>query len=94
MPEDSDEDASHSSTGETSDGQSLDLDGLYILDEVVTARKKRWRKNLRRQNPSSTSRQQQKVAGSSNQHETLASSLPDLGLYKTWDSRAALKVRA
>lgn len=91
IPEDYAEDASHSSTGETSDGHSLDLDDPYKSDDSAMARQKRWRRNLRQQNPSSTSRQQRKVAGTAHGHERLASSLPDLGLYKTWDSRAALK---
>lgn len=94
IAEDDTDDESHSSMDESSDGDPLDLDDSYKFDDSVKTRQKKWRRNLRQQNPSSTSRQQQGVTGTAHGHERLASSLPDLGLYKTWDSRAALKVRA
>ncbi|KAE9364804.1 hypothetical protein N431DRAFT_389130 [Stipitochalara longipes BDJ] len=53
-----------------------------------------WRRRLRVQTRSSTLRNRHKVVSTVYGREGIASSLPDLGLYKTWDSRKALKVRA
>jgi hypothetical protein len=97
-------DVNYSDSGVDSDGDSLDDSSVFTYSSVDSGTSRRqymwrkiqysWRRRLRLQKRSSTSRHKHKVASKVLGRKGIASSLPDLGLYKTWDSRTALKVRA
>lgn len=61
-------------------------------DSGTSARQYKWRKRLQARKRSSLSRHQHTSAGTAPRLKEIASSLPDLGLYKTWDPRTTLKV--
>jgi hypothetical protein len=90
-----DDDARTSEDEDSSDEDSADASSVFTdstFEPSVPNRQFRWRKRLQVQKVWQ-SRRRYKAVGMTHGREGGGSSLPDLGIYKKKDSKAALKVR-
>ena len=78
------------SDGDSSEHSSVSTD--VSDDSRASARQYKWRKRLQARKLTSLLRHQHISAGTAPGLLETASSLPDLGLYKTWDPKTTLKV--
>jgi hypothetical protein len=85
---------SNSNNTSDGDGEWSESSSEFSSDDGSETSKKRykWRKRLRKIGRSSTTRYHHRYAKLMVGHERDASSLPDLGLYQTWDLQKAKKV--